>query len=62
MYLGEQGRSSVGSFYEIWSDGRRFAEGAAKIVWIDRASGRSTPLPDAIAAPLRERAASARPA
>ena len=60
MYLGELGRSSVGSFYEISSDGRRFAEGAAKIVWVDRASGRSTTLPEAIAAPLRHAAAPAR--
>lgn len=48
MYLGELGRSSVGTFYEIWKDDRKFAEGAAKIVWVDRASGRSTPLPQAI--------------
>lgn len=53
MYLGDPGRTSVGSFYEIAMDGRTYAEGAAKIVWIDRASGRSTPLPEAIAAPLR---------
>ena len=53
VYLSDVGRSSVGSFYEIWKDGRRFAEGAAKIVWVDRASGRSTPLPDVIVAPLR---------
>ena len=62
MHLGELGRSSVGTFYEIWCDGRRFAEGAAKIVWVDRASGRSTTLPAAIVAPLREAAAPARPA
>jgi acyl-CoA thioester hydrolase len=53
MYLGDPGRTSVGSYYEIWSNGRKFAEGAAKIVWIDVASGRSVPLPDRIAAPLR---------
>jgi acyl-CoA thioester hydrolase len=53
MFLGESGRSSVGSFYEIRKDERLFAEGAAKIVWIDLASGRPTPLPEAIAAPLR---------
>jgi acyl-CoA thioester hydrolase len=53
MYLGDPGRTSVGSFYEIWAHGRKYAEGAAKIVWIDLASGRSIPLPDAIAAPLR---------
>ena len=53
MFLGELGRSSVGSYYEIWSSGRRFAEGAARIVWIDLASGRSTPLPEPIVASLR---------
>ncbi len=53
MYLGEPGRTSVGSFYEIWMNGRKYAEGAAKIVWIDVTSGRSVPLPDAVAAPLR---------
>ena len=53
MYLGELGRTSVGSFYEIWKDGRKFAEGAAKVVWVDMQSGRSTPLPESIVAPLR---------
>ncbi len=49
MYLGDPGRTSVGSFYEVWHDGRKFAEGAAKIVWIHLASGRPVPLPDRIA-------------
>lgn len=53
MFLGNPGRTSVVSFYEIWHDGRKFAEGAAKIVWIDIASGRPVPLPDNVAAPLR---------
>jgi acyl-CoA thioester hydrolase len=53
MYLGDPGRTSLGSFYEIWHDGRKFADGAAKIVWIDLASGRPVPLPDRIAEPLR---------
>jgi len=48
MFLGDPGRSSVGSFYEIWCDGQKFADGAAKIVWIDIASGRPVPLPDRI--------------
>jgi len=61
MFLGELGRSSVGSFYEIWKDGRMFASGAAKIVWIDLSSGRPTPLPQAIAAPLRALADAPRP-
>jgi len=53
MYLGEPGRTSVGSFYEVWHDGRKFAEGAAKIVWVHLASGRPVPLPDRIAGSLR---------
>jgi acyl-CoA thioester hydrolase len=59
MYLGGLGRTSVGSFYEICRNGRTYAEGAAKIVWIDRASGRPTPLPESVAAPLRQLAARA---
>jgi acyl-CoA thioester hydrolase len=54
MYLGGLGRTSVGSYYEIRKDARMHAEGAAKIVWIERASGRPTPLPEWIAGPLRE--------
>ena len=53
MYLGDPGRTSVASFYEVWHDGRKFAEGAAKIVWVDLASGRPVPLPDRIAGSLR---------
>ena len=53
MFLGEPGRSSVESYYELWKDGVRHADGAAKIVWIDLASGRSVPLPEHIAGPLR---------
>jgi acyl-CoA thioesterase FadM len=34
-------------------NGRKCAEGAAKMVWIDIASGRSVPLPEAVVAPLR---------
>ncbi|HVE48961.1 MAG TPA: thioesterase family protein [Casimicrobiaceae bacterium] len=57
MYLGEPGRTSLGSFYEIHKDGRLHAEGAARIVWIDLANGRPTPLPDSIVAPLRAKIA-----
>lgn len=53
MYLGHPGRTSVGSYYEIHSGGRKFATGAAKMVWIDVASGRPVPLPAALAASLR---------
>ena len=53
MYLGPPGRSSIESFYELLVAGEKFADGAAKIVWIDRVTGRSVPLPELIAAPLR---------
>jgi acyl-CoA thioester hydrolase len=49
MYLGDLGRSSVGSYYDLLRDGRNYAEGAAKIVWIDLATGRSAPLPAVVA-------------
>ncbi len=53
MYLGEPGRSSVGSYFELAMNGRKHADGAAKMVWIDLASGRSVALPELVAAPLR---------
>ena len=48
MYLGEPGKSSIGSHYELDAGGTRAAEGAAKIVWVDYATGKSVPLPDRI--------------
>jgi len=33
--------------------GQRYADGAARMVWTDRASGRPVPLPDHVLAPLR---------
>jgi acyl-CoA thioester hydrolase len=53
MFLGDPGRTSVGSFYEIWMNGRKYAEGAAKVVWVDLANGRSVPLPERVTASLR---------
>ena len=53
MYLGDLGRTSVGSFYEIAMADRTYARGAAKMVWIEIATGRATPLPQRIAALLR---------
>jgi len=46
MFVGKPGRSSVESYYELWKDGRKYAEGAAKIVWIDVKTQRSAPLPE----------------
>nr|WP_277986987.1 thioesterase family protein [Rhodocyclus gracilis] len=50
MFCGLPGRSSVPSFYEIrrQGDGTLYASGEAKIVWMDVASGKSTPLPDVL--------------
>jgi len=53
MYLGTPGRSSIDSFYEIVVGATTYADGAAKIVWVDLSTGKSTPLPERIAAPLR---------
>jgi acyl-CoA thioesterase FadM len=41
------------SYYELHCKGTKCADGAAKIVSIDLATGRSTPLPDVLLAPLR---------
>ncbi len=54
MFLGELGRSSIGSFYELWVSGTMYAEGAAKIVWIDLERGRPVPLPQSIVAVVQE--------
>ncbi|MEP7180627.1 MAG: thioesterase family protein [Betaproteobacteria bacterium] len=52
MYLCDVGRSSVVSHYDLMMGGTKYAEGVAKIVWIDVATGRSAPLPDAVTAPF----------
>jgi acyl-CoA thioester hydrolase len=53
MYLGEPGRTSIGSHYELSMNQRKHADGEAKIVWIDLASGCSVPLPEAVRSQLR---------
>lgn len=53
MYIGDPGRTSIGSFYDLCVDGQRCADGAARMVWTDRASGRPVPLPKSVVAPLR---------
>jgi len=50
MYLGAARRSSVESSYELKKDGVLYADGAAKIIWIDMQHRKSRPLPDAIRA------------
>jgi acyl-CoA thioester hydrolase len=49
MFLDAPGRTSVESYYEIWMDGRKYADGAAKLVWVDTKTTRPIPLPE----PLR---------
>jgi acyl-CoA thioester hydrolase len=50
MYAGEPGRSSVMTWYELFVEGdeRLYAEGAAKVVWMDPRTGKSVPIPDAL--------------
>jgi acyl-CoA thioester hydrolase len=52
LYAGEPGRSSVMTWYELYvvGDERRYAEGAAKVVWMDTCTGKSVPLPDTLRA------------
>ena len=49
MFLDSPGRTSVESYYEIWMDGSKYADGAAKLVWVDTKTARPIPLPE----PLR---------
>lgn len=46
-FSGTPGRSSVPTYYEmrLVGDERLFAEGAAKLVWINPVTGKSSPLP-----------------
>lgn len=48
MYAGHPGRSSLPTHYELRLAGedRLYAQGDAKMVWINPASGRSIPLPE----------------
>lgn len=52
LYAGEPGRSSVMTWYELYVEGddRLYAEGSAKVVWMDPRTGKSVPLPDALRA------------
>ena len=50
MFLSPPGRSSIDTQYELWIGTLKHAEGAARIVWIDPATQRSTPLPDVVRA------------
>lgn len=47
-YVGSLGRSSCQTFVEmrLLGDDRLYAEGSAKIVWMDTQTGKSAPIPD----------------
>lgn len=47
-FAGKPGRSSVETFVEIRvvGDSTLYAEGAAKVVWMDTNTGKSAPIPD----------------
>ncbi len=53
MYLGRPGTTSVTSYYDIAAAGVSYADGEARIVWIDLGTGRPRPLPERVAGPLR---------
>jgi acyl-CoA thioester hydrolase len=50
LFAGDPGRSSIPTYYEMYCAGDEalYAEGAAKVVWIDGVTGKSAPLPDHI--------------
>lgn len=50
MFAGHAGRSSVPTYYELrlQGDDTLRAEGAAKVVWMNPATVKSAPLPDAL--------------
>ena len=52
MFSGHPGRSSVPTYYEmrLVGEDRIYAEGAAKLVWIDIRTGKSIALPDSLRA------------
>ncbi|HTY98904.1 MAG TPA: thioesterase family protein [Rhodocyclaceae bacterium] len=56
LYAGEPGRSSLPTYYEMRKveDGVLYAEGAAKVVWFDTATGKSTPLPEDLRARITQ--------
>ncbi|MCC6609637.1 MAG: acyl-CoA thioesterase [Burkholderiales bacterium] len=51
MFAGMAGRSSLETWYELrpsYDPATAYAEGAAKVVWVDFPQGRSTALPESI--------------
>jgi len=57
VFSAPPGRTSLTTFYEMRrvGDERLYASGMARIVWVDRASGKPTPLPDQLRQWLNEK-------
>ncbi len=53
-FVGQLGRSSLQTYVEMRLDGddMLYAEGAAKVVWMDTQTGKSAPIPDHVRASL----------
>lgn len=55
LYAGVPGRTSFTTYYELLSEADasiKYADGQAVMVWVDRATGKSQPLPDYVRAVL----------
>jgi len=49
LYTGAPGRSSFTTYYDVFSDSDdpvKYADGQAVMVWVNRSSGESLPMPD----------------
>ena len=51
-YVGAMGRSSCQTYVDMCIDGTVYAEGAAKVVWMNTQTGKSVPLPEHVRAML----------
>jgi acyl-CoA thioester hydrolase len=51
-FVGKPGRSSLQSYVEMRIDDELYAEGGAKIVWMNTQTGKSVPIPDDVRAVL----------
>lgn len=56
-YVGHAGHSSVPTHVDMLIDGELYAEGAAKVVWMNTQSGKSVPIPEHVRASFEEDAA-----
>lgn len=57
VYTGVPGRSSFTTYYDVFSYGDesvKYADGQAVMVWVNRTSGQSLPMPDYVRSVLNE--------